>query len=289
MNRYLPLVLALFLVLCEVMYCVTTGPPSYAAVGPSAEQPEEKEYIESKLFPKKGKYVDWIEANKLSNKGVQLARSGRYKIAIPLFQQAIQRYSHDYAYYENLGAALHKSGNLERAESTTEMAAQMAPRRWGPWYNLGLILTKEHEYKRALTALKKAKSLKAPTSKTAGINQLISALEGKLKIGQASSATTAASAATTLDPPTGHPANVQQASSDESSTSIPAPGQNPGPNPDTTTDINSSSTQSASSTQSPNSGTSPNSSTISPPNSYTTAPEVSPVPTVPANNNEKGN
>lgn len=283
MNRYLPLVLALFLVLCEVMYCVTTGPASYAAVGQSAEQPEEKEYIESKLFPKKGKYIDWIEANKLSNKGVQLARSGRYKIAIPLFQQAIQRYSHDYAYYENLGAALHKSGNLERAESTTEMAAQMAPRRWGPWYNLGLILTKEHEYKRALTALKKAKSLKAPASKTAGINQLISALEGKLNMGHASSATTAASAATTLDPTTGHPADVQQASSDASTNPIPAAGENPGPNPDTTADINSSSTQSASSTQSPNSNT------TSTPNPYMTAPEVSPVPTVPANNNEKGN
>lgn len=254
MNRDLPLVSALSLVLCLVMCWVIAGPASYAAVGQNAEQAEEKEYIESKLFPKKGKYVDWIEANKLSNQGVRLARSGRYKIAIPLFQQAIQRYSHDYAYYENLGAALHKSGNLERAESTTEMAAQMAPRRWGPWYNLGLILTKEHEYKRALAALKKAKSLKAPASKTAGINQLISALEGKLNIGHASSTTTTASPATTLDPLTEHPADVQQASSEANSNSQ-----------------------------------SPDSSTIPTQNPDMTAPEVRQIPTVPANNNEKGN
>lgn len=138
------------------------------------------EYVESKYFPKKGQYLDWIEANKMSNKGVRLARSGQYKQAIPLFQQAIQRYGHDYTYYENLGGAQHKSGNLERAESTTEIAARMAPRRWGPWFNLGLILTKQHEYKRALAALKKAKALKAPPAKMAGINRLITALELKL-------------------------------------------------------------------------------------------------------------
>lgn len=158
-------------------------------------QDSEKEYVESKHFPKKGKYLDWIEANKLSNKGVRLARSGQFQQAIPYFQQAIQRYGHDYTYYENLGAAQHKSGNLERAESTTEMAAHMAPRRWGPWFNLGLILTKQHEYKRALAALRKAKALKAPAAKITGINRLISALEIKLDEGNA--AATASSTAKT--------------------------------------------------------------------------------------------
>ena len=151
-------------------------------------QDSEKEYVESKHFPKKGKYLDWIEANKLSNKGVRLARSGQFQQAIPYFQQAIQRYGHDYTYYENLGAAQHKSGNLERAESTTEMAAHMAPRRWGPWFNLGLILTKQHEYKRALAALRKAKALKAPAAKITGINRLISALEIKLAAGNTTAA-----------------------------------------------------------------------------------------------------
>jgi len=153
------------------------------------ENQQEKEYVESKLFPRKGKYLDWIAANKLSNQGVRLARAGQYRKAIPHFQKAIQRYGFDYTYYENLGAALQKIGNLERAETTTEMAAQMAPRRWGPWYNLGLILTKQHEYKRALVALKKAKALKAPPSKTAGINRLITALE--LKLAGSSSVTAA--------------------------------------------------------------------------------------------------
>lgn len=273
MNRCLPRVLTLLIVLSEAIYCANAAMPSFAAVGQNEEQSEEKEYIESKYFPKKGKYLDWIEANKLSNQGVRLARSGRYKLAIPLFQQAIQHYSHDYAYYENLGAALHKSGNLERAESTTEMAAQMAPRRWGPWYNLGLILTKEHEYKRALAALKKAKALQAPSSKTAGINRLITALELKLNSGPAGSTTATATPVESANPTTVGPGAVQQTSSDVSSASMPTPVQSPGQN----VNPNSSSTQS------------PNSSTISTPNPYMTAPEVSPVPPVPANTNEKGN
>lgn len=153
------------------------------------DRDDDKEYNESKLFPKKGNYLDWIEANKLNNQGVKLGRAGNYKRAILEFQLAIKRYPFDYSYYENLGAALHKAGNLERAESTTEMAAQMAPHRWGPWYNLGLILTKEHEYKRALTALKKAKALHAPPSRKAGMNKLIAALERKLDSGNSAVAT----------------------------------------------------------------------------------------------------
>lgn len=141
------------------------------------QETKEEEYIESRHFPKKGKYLDWIEANKLNNRGILLARSRKYSQAIPYFQQAIQHYEHDFSYYENLGAALQKTGNLERARTATEQATQMAPKRWGPWYNLGLILTKEHEYGRALSVLKKAKSLKVPASKAIGMNKLIASLE----------------------------------------------------------------------------------------------------------------
>ena len=252
MNRCLRRVLALLFLAGPTTVCLTASTISFAAVEQREEQSEEKEYIESKYFPKKGKYLDWIEANKLSNQGVRLARAGRYKSAISLFQQAIQRYSQDYTYYENLGAALHKSGNLERAESTTEMAAQMAPRRWGPWYNLGLILTKEHEYKRALAALKKAKSLKAPQSKTAGINRLILALERKLEDGLTPSTTAAVTSTESTDTEPAAPVQVQQ----------PVSAAPPGSN-STSSSANS--------------------------NPYTTVPEVSPIPTVPVNTNEKGN
>ena len=246
MNRYLLRCLTLLLVLSAV--CVGFVTPSFAAVEQAEVQSQEQEYNESKYFPKKGKYLDWIEANKLSNHGVRLARAGRYKSAIPLFQQAIQRYSHDYTYYENLAVSLHRSGNLERAESTTEIATQMAPRRWSPWYNLGVILTKEHEYKRALAALKKAKSLKAPLSAAAGINRLIAALERKLENGQAGSTTTA------VTPPESTDAASNQPHQDQSTSAVSS-GSNPSSNS----------------------------------NPYTTVPEVSPIPTVPVNTNEKGN
>lgn len=183
MNRNLPLVLSIlgFLNATSDFCSSAIAAVLKSNASDTDREADEKEYNESKYFPKKGKYADWIEANKLSNQGVKLARTGNYRRAIPFFQKAIRRYSYDYTYYENLGAALHKIGNLERAESTTELAAQLAPNRWGPWYNLGLILTKEHEYKRALAALKKAKSLHAPPSRTAGINRLMAALERKLE------------------------------------------------------------------------------------------------------------
>ncbi|HNB23179.1 MAG TPA: tetratricopeptide repeat protein [Candidatus Melainabacteria bacterium] len=187
-------------------------------------QAQEQEYNESKLFPKRGKYLDWIEANKLNNQGVRYARQGNYKSAVELFRRAIQRYSHDYAYYENLGAALHNSGNLERAESTTEMAAQMSPRRWGPWYNLGIILTKEHQYARALKALNKAKALHAPASKTAGINKLIVALEKKLRENDNGPAA-----------PNQSEVQAEADSENEANSSISSsPAQNSSPNPYTT-------------------------------------------------------
>lgn len=184
-------------------------------------QAQEQEYNESKLFPKRGKYLDWIEANKLNNQGVRYARQGNYKSAAELFGRAIQRYKHDYAYYENLGAALHNAGNLERAESETEMAAKMSPRRWGPWYNLGIILTKEHQYARALKALNKAKALHAPASKTAGIDKLIVALEKKLRENE-------------NEPAGPNQSDVQADENDANSSISSSPTQNSSPNPYTT-------------------------------------------------------
>lgn len=175
-----------------------------------------------------------------------------------MFQKAIQRYSHDYTFYENLGASLHNSGNLERAESTTEMAAQLAPRRWGPWYNLGIILTKEHQYSRALKVLKRAKALHAPASKMTGINKLIAALERKLALpGQAPAEKAEEPIATNED----SPPDIGQTSGADATAGT---GNDKG-----------------NSTASPshNSGTNP----------YTTVPAVSPLPAPPANSVEKGN
>lgn len=203
MKYYLPLLLIVILTInSSAVFAAAT---SASAVGKTETEEREKEYAESKHFPKKGNYLKWIEANKQSNQGVRLARAGKYSRAIPYFQRAIQRYGFDYTYYENLGAALHKTGNLERAESTTEMAAHLAPRRWGPWFNLGLILTKQHEYKRALIVLKRAKALKPPPAKVAGINRLITALEFKLSGGSANT-----TASTSKSPSDGAASSSQQ-------------------------------------------------------------------------------
>lgn len=266
MNRSLPQTLMwLFFASALNVYILSASAASVVAEtqkAPSGTQKpaEEQEYNESKLFPKKGKYLDWIEANKLNNQGIKLARAGKYKEAISMFQKAIQRYSHDYSYYENLGGALHNNGNLERAASSTEMAAQLAPRRWGPWYNLGIILTKEHEYVRALKALKRAKALHAPASKTAGIEKLIVALEKKIGRSIPAPVETGDETSTASD----EPATTE---SKKDGTSASAGSSNGDADPGIT----------ASPAQ--NSGTNP----------YTTIPAVSPLPMAPANSIEKGN
>lgn len=241
------------LILLFLLYAVQIDPrllPAAAAALETQPAAQEQEFNESKLFPKRGKYLDWIAANTLNNEGIRYARAGKKKDAIAMFQKAIQRYSHDYTYYENLGAALHNSGNLERAESTTQMAAQLAPRRWGPWYNLGIILTKEHQYSRALKVLKRAKALHAPASKMTGINKLIAALEKKLAApGQAPTET--AEEPTQSDRNSGTDATAGPENDNANSTASP----------------------------SHNSGTNP----------YTTIPAVSPLPAGPANSVEKGN
>jgi tetratricopeptide (TPR) repeat protein len=257
MNRCLPQ----SLIFLSISFAVQLGPQLLpAAIAALETQPaaQEQEFIESKLFPKRGKYLDWIAANTLNNQGIRYARAGKNKDAIAMFQKAIQRYSHDYTFYENLGAALHNSGNLERAESTTEMAAQLAPRRWGPWYNLGIILTKEHQYPRALKVLKRAKALHAPASKMTGINRLIAALERKLALQQqAPTEKTEEPIATNED----SPPEIDQNSGTDART---GPGNDKG---------------NSSASPSHNSG----------PNPYTTIPAVSPLPAPPANSVEKGN
>lgn len=260
MNRSLPRFLFVLLFAC-ISYFNPFRPAGFAAAqvkaqAAAAAAAEEQEYIESKLFPKKGKYLDWIEANKLNNQGLRFARTGHYKDAVPMFQKAIQRYSHDYTYYENLGAALHKSGNLERAETTTEMATQLSPRRWGPWYNLGIILTKEHEYSRALKALKRAQSLHAPASKRAGMSKLITALEKKVNRAEVSPVETAAEPSTVSS-------ESEKPEEDKSAQSTP-------PSADSTSGINPSPAQNSNA------------------NPYTTIPAVSPVPQAPATT-DKGN
>lgn len=237
---------------------------SPSAVAPDSTDGTEEEYIESKFFPKKGSYSDWLAANRLNNQGIRYARSGNYKNAISMFQQAIQRYGHDYTYYEHLGAALHKSGNLEKAESTTEIATQMAPKQWGPWYNLGIILTKEHQYKRAIIVLRKAKALHVPTSKSAGLNKLITALQLKLN-------------AAGTDPgrqPTAHEETAvapEKVATPETTVSQTEP---------VSPDVNSSAPEPAPVLDS---------NTANPNNPYTTVPEVSPVPAPQSTPSEKGN
>lgn len=218
----------------------------------------EEEYIESKFFPKKGSYSDWLAANKLSNQGIRLARSRQYKSAISMFQQAIQRYSYDYTYYEHLGAVLRNSGNLEKAESTTEMATQMAPNQWGPWYNLGLILTQEHEYKRALAALKRAKTLRVPANKSAGMNKLIVSLQHSLN-------------QRGTPPGLVTPATAEKVAPPETTVSQTEP---------VSPDVNSSAPEPAPVLDS---------NTTNPNNPYTTVPEVSPVPSPQSTTSEKGN
>lgn len=261
MNRNLPHFLFVLFFACvsyinPLLPACFAAAPAPAAAAAAAPPAEEQEYIESKLFPKKGKYLDWIEANKLNNQGLRFARAGRYKEAVLMFQKAIQRYSHDYTYYENLGAALHKSGNLERAETTTEMATQLSPRRWGPWYNLGIILTKEHEYARALKALKKAQSLHAPASKRAGMSKLITALEKKVGRAEVLPVETAAETSTV---------STEGEKPDEKQSAQAAP-----PGADSNSGINPSPAQNSDA------------------NPYTTIPAVSPVPQAPATT-DKGN
>ncbi len=286
MNRNLPLVLAILLLL--------NGGAAFAADNKAqtvSNQEQENEYNESKYFPKKGNYLDWLEANRLSNQGVRLARTGNCKGAIPMFQQAIQRYGYDYTYYENLAVALHRTGNLERAESTTEIAAKMSPGRWSPWYNLGVILTKEHEYKRALIALKKAKALKAPANKLHGINELITALQCKISKGNSgtisatasrttptpsTSSSTAASAATATTSSTVTPAITTERSGSGSAPATAAPSSS------TSNDISNTSIPA----NPPTGSSEEKPAQMSP---YTTVPEVSPVPADPAKTNEKGN
>jgi tetratricopeptide (TPR) repeat protein len=200
MNRSLLKALALQQLAIAGGGCVGASSPAFAAVEQTKDSPEEKEYIESKYFPKKGKYLDWIEANKSSNQGFRLMRAGKYQLAVPLFQKAIQRYGYDYSYYEGLGACFHKLGNLDRAQSSMEIATQMAPRRWGPWYILGLIRAKQKEYKGALEALKKAKSMKAPARVAAGINELTASLVYKLNGSHALPCNTDSTAAATVEP-----------------------------------------------------------------------------------------
>lgn len=261
MNRSLPRFLFVLLFAC-ISYFNQFPHASFAAAqvkaqaAATAATEEEQEYIESKLFPKKGKYLDWIEANKLNNQGLRFARAGHYKDAVLMFQKAIQRYSHDYTYFENLGAALHKSGNLERAETTTEMATQLSPRRWGPWYNLGIILTKEHEYSRALKALKRAQSLHAPASKRVGMSKLITALEKKVSRANVSPVETAGDTSTVST-------ESEKPDDDKSA-------QNTPPSADSTSGINPSPAQNSDA------------------NPYTTIPAVSPVPQAPATT-DKGN
>ncbi|MBX9948141.1 MAG: tetratricopeptide repeat protein [Candidatus Obscuribacterales bacterium] len=253
MNRRLPQSFFLLFLFCAVQLEARLIPAA-AAVVETQPAAHEEEFNESKLFPKRGKYLDWIAANTLNNQGIRYARAGKNKDAIAMFQKAIQRYSHDYTFYENLGAALHNSGNLERAESTTQLAAQLAPRRWGPWYNLGIILTKEHQYARALKVLKRAKALHAPASKMTGINKLIAALERKLAgPGQAPQKT--------AEDPEDNPSQAEQTAGTDATASPENGNANSNAGP------------------SQNSGTNP----------YTTIPAVSPLPAAPANSVEKGN
>lgn len=129
------------------------------------------------MFPGKGKYSDWIRANKSNNQGIKLAKQKKYNEAAEKFRQAVKIYGADYTYHEHLGGALREVGSLDEAEKATLRATQLAPWRWGPWYNLGLILTAEKHYDRALVALEKAKQSKPPQAKLQGINRLTAALK----------------------------------------------------------------------------------------------------------------
>ncbi len=202
MNRCLPQAFALVLLTLAIGFCPGASSKAFAAVEQTKDSQEEKEYIESKFFPKKGKYMDWIEANKSSNQGLKLMRAGKYQLAVPMFQTAIQRYGYDYSYYESLGSCFHKLGNFDRAQSTMEIATQMAPGRWGPWYVLGLIKATQKEYKGAIEALKKAKKLKAPARITAGIDKLTESLVYRINHNPVLPSTTAGTAPIPVVEPT---------------------------------------------------------------------------------------
>lgn len=152
--------------------CIFGGTNAHAA-SPSIDG----KYSVSRVFPGKGKYSDWLAANKLNNQGVRLAQAKKYKEAAAKLRQAIKIYSIDYTFHEHLGGILRETGDLAEAEQATVKATRLAPWRWGPWYNLGLILTAEKQYGRALGALERAKRSKPPQAELAGINRLIAALK----------------------------------------------------------------------------------------------------------------
>ena len=83
MNRCLPQ----SLIFLSISFAVQLGPQLLpAAIAALETQPaaQEQEFIESKLFPKRGKYLDWIAANTLNNQGIRYARAGKNKDAIEI-------------------------------------------------------------------------------------------------------------------------------------------------------------------------------------------------------------
>lgn len=150
------------------------------AVPGNAKQTDVDEWAPSPVFPGKGSYNTWVEANRENNVGLAYCRRGLYARAIARFKTAIQKYPFDFAYYGNLGSAYRLANDLPHAEESTRQAIKLNSRRWGLWQNLGKILVLRDRNREARYALQRSLKLNPPLLARREIKKLLAAIEEEM-------------------------------------------------------------------------------------------------------------
>ncbi len=129
-------------------------------------------YNKGLALAKLGKYEEAIEcfdkaielnpnfAPAWNNKGVALAKLGKYEEAIKCYDKALEIDPNYYYAWNNKGVALAKLGRYEEAIKCYEKAIQINPNYVDAWYNLGLALSKLGRYEEAIKCFDKVLKLK---------------------------------------------------------------------------------------------------------------------------------
>lgn len=123
-------------------------------------------------FPRKGVYVAWVNANILFNHALDYEKNGELDKAIQYFNNAIDTYPFDSAYYYNLGNTLLKRNDAVQAELCYQKAVEYEPGFFNAWLNLSQLLLSQGKIKEAQEACKKAEKLATTSDKKNLVNSL---------------------------------------------------------------------------------------------------------------------
>jgi len=139
--------------------------------------------MDGKVFPGKGDRQVWLNASRLANDGIALAKAKKPDEAVDKFQRSISMYPYADASYRNLGVIFEKRakpGDQKKAEAAYRKACELDPKDWQNWNALANSLIDQNRLREAQMAFKKALLAKPPASIATGMQSSIVAMDKEL-------------------------------------------------------------------------------------------------------------